>query len=64
MIANSPESVANMPKLIDFFTQFHTAELLITIGIIALIVGIREKSNIKKWLGSNEEKDGSSEDKS
>ncbi len=52
-----------MPRLTDFFTQFHTAELLITLGIIALIVGIREKSNLKKWLGFNEEKNDSSESK-
>lgn len=46
-----------MPKFTDFFTQFHTAELLITLGIIALIVGIREKHNIKKWLGFHEAKE-------
>jgi hypothetical protein len=45
-----------MPKFTDFFTQFHTTELLITLGIIFLIVGIRERLNIKKWLGFHEEK--------
>lgn len=42
-----------MPTLADFITNFGQIEVWITIAIIAVIVGVREIENFKRFFKRN-----------